>query len=215
MTVQPFLLTHLLTASLNHLIKKTAGIRQQLQNHPDKTVHFRIGTTLYHAITIRADGLVKPALGNETADVTLHIPVELAPRIVAGEMEAFQEVTSHGDTALAEILLCLGQTVHIEIGEILSRVLGNVLSCRAQSAGEAFIRWQLRSIHNLSSALAGFLTEEHPLATDKIRFDHAAGEINALQQHLSQLEERVHTLRSSVALPHKNLSVSAPASNAG
>lgn len=205
MTTQSSILTSALTAILNRLADKAVRARQQLQSHADKSVCFRVGSLIRLNVTIRHDGYFMPARGDEITVATMNIPAELLPRLAAGDLSAFGEISVCGDPVLTDILLYMGKILHPGIEEDLSSIVGDIFARRAMSTGQGLIRWHLESAHNLSRALAEFLTEEQPMAANRIRFRQFVSEVESLQQHAARLEKRILSLVSSfspTAEPH-------------
>jgi ubiquinone biosynthesis protein UbiJ len=191
--------THIVTASLNRLAGKSEWARQRLQTHSGKSVRFGIENLMDVNVTIKSDGNFVPLTKYATTDVTLVITPEILPRLAANDIHAFREISISGDQSLAETILYMGRTLHGEIESDLSLLLGDVLAHQAALSGRGLIQWQLESAHNISQALAKFLTEEKPVVASRTQFYHHIAEIKALQQRVLWLEAKIYQLSVSQA----------------
>lgn len=184
----------ILTAYLNYLAGNSDQVRQQLQSHAGKTVHFHINSLIQLQTAITQNGYFRTATQDEHPEVTLHIPPELVPRLASGDIAAFREITVSGDPVLADLLLCLGKTFQPIIEENLSSVIGDIFAHRVILVGQELVHWHLGSIRNLSRALGEFITEEWPITAKRTQLHQLNLEMELLQQQVLQLEKRIKAL---------------------
>lgn len=194
MITQSSILAYLLVSCLNRLTDKSSQIKQRLQTHANETICFRIDPVACLSVTVMQDGHFTAAARDMQATVIFEIPVEIVPRIISGEMAIFDKIIICGDPELADTLLYIGRVFQAEIEENLSSILGDVLTRRVTLTGQKLVRWHLGSIHNLSQALSGFLSEEQSVTASRTRFHQFASGVGSVQQQISQLEERITTL---------------------
>jgi len=206
MITQSSLLTYSLAGCLNRLANKSSQIKQRLQAHANETVCFRIDSLASLSVTITQDGHFTTAARDAYAAVILDITAELIPRIVSGEMAAFDNIIVCGDPELADTLLYMGKIFQAGIEENLSSVIGDVLARRATLTGQELVRWHLGGIRNLSRALGEFLGEEQPITASRNRLHQLASEVESLQQRILRLEKRITTLVPSFSSIAGNLS---------
>lgn len=205
MITQSSLLTYPLADCLNHLTNKSGQLKQQLQAHADETVCFRIDPLASLSVTITQEGYFTTATKDAQAAVTLNIAARLIPRIVSGEMAAFDDIIVCGNPELGDALLYMGKIFQAEIEENLSSVIGDVLARRVTLTGQELVRWHLGGIRNLSRALSEFLSEEQPIAVSRNQFYHPAAKVESLQQQILRLEKRITTLAPSFSSIADNL----------
>lgn len=191
--------TYIITASLNRLAGKSEWARQRLQTHSGKSVRFSIENLMDVNVTIKTGGNFAPLTKYATTDVTLVITPEILLRLAANDIHAFREISICGDQSLAEVILYMGRTLHGEIESDLSLLLGDVLAHKAALSGLGLIQWQLEGAHNISQALAKFLTEEKPVIASRTQLYHHIAEIETLQQRVLRLEAKIHQLSVSQA----------------
>jgi len=206
MITQSSLLTYSLASCLNRLANKSSQIKQRLQAHANETVCFRIDSLASLSVTITQDGHFTTAARDAHAAVILDMTDEFIPRIVSGEMAAFDNIIVCGDPELADTLLYMGKIFQAGIEENLSSVIGDVLARRATLTGQELVRWHLGSIRNLSRALGEFLGEEQPITASRNRLHQLASEVESLQQRILRLEKRITTLVPSFSSIAGNLS---------
>lgn len=181
-------------APLNHLLRGENWARRRLQLHAGKTARFRLPPFPDLALTIQASGEVSAAATGALDDATLTLIPGLLPRLLAHDEDAYREVRISGDSEFAEDILLIGKSLHWDVEQDISGVMGDILAHRVVKAGESLMHWQAETARNLWQTLAEYLTEEQPLLAKSMDMHELIHEINALRSHAASLEMRVDAL---------------------
>lgn len=177
--------------ALNHLLRRASWARERLAPHAGKTVCFDV-PPLSVSLEILATGEV--ATGNAAATTTFRLTPALALRIAATGRDAWREVETSGDLALARDVLYLAENLRWDAEEDLSRVFGDILAHRIAGAGHAFLRWQRDSANSLAQQATAYWTEERPLIAARPLLEQFARDIDILRDDVARFEKRLEHL---------------------
>ena len=194
------MLTPLLTAAINRLLRQNAWALEKLAPHAGKTVrieHFPFITLL----GITEEGSVAaaaPATGVATTpDLTLRVTPGVALRIAARDARAWDDIVVDGDTALAAALNDVARNIRWDIEEDLSRVFGDIAAHRLVQSGRQFADWGRRGADGLARSFSEYWTEEAPLIATRHEVAKFNAEIDALRDDLARLEKRIERLTAA------------------
>jgi len=177
--------------ALNHLLRRASWARERLAAHAGKTVCFDLAP-LSVSLEILATGEV--AAGHAAAATTFRLTPALALRIAATGRDAWREVETCGDLALARDVLYLAENLRWDAEEDLSRVFGDILAHRIAGAGNAFLRWQRDSANSLAQQATAYWTEERPLVVARPLLEQFSRDIDILRDDVARFEKRLEHL---------------------
>lgn len=180
-----------LAPALNHLLRHASWARERLAAHAGKAVCFDVAP---FAITLEI--LASGEVANSAADaaVTFKLTPALAMRIAAADQNAWREVESSGDLALARDILYVAQNLRWDVEEDLSRVFGDIIAHRMAGAGQAFLRWQRESAGSVARQAAAYWTEEQPLIAARLDVEGFGRAVDTLRDDVARFEKRLEQL---------------------
>jgi ubiquinone biosynthesis protein UbiJ len=181
-------------APLNHLLRGESWALKRLQVHAGKTARFRLPPFPDLALTIQASGEVSAAAKGASDDATLTLIPGLLPRLLAHDEDAYRKVRVLGDSEFGEEILLIGKSLHWDVEQDISGVMGDILAHRVVGAGEGLMHWQTETARNLWQALVEYLTEEQPLLAKSMDMHEFIREVNTLRSHAASLEMRLNAL---------------------
>lgn len=179
--------------ALNHLLRRASWARERLATHAGKTVRFDMAP-LSVSLEILTTGEV--AEGNTAAATTFSLTPALALRIAATGRDAWREIETSGDLALARDVLYIAENLRWDAEEDLSRVFGDILAHRIAGAGNAFLRWQRDSANSLAKQATAYWTEERPLIASRPMLEQFSRDIDVLRDDVARFEKRLENLAS-------------------
>jgi ubiquinone biosynthesis protein UbiJ len=185
------LLTPPLAPALNHLLRRASWARERLAPHAGKTVRFDVAPFSF-TLEILASGEV--AAGNAEAATTFKLTPALAIRIAATGTDAWRDVETSGDLALARDIHYVAQNLRWDAEEDLSRVFGDIVAHRLAGAGEAFLRWQRDTAGSLARQATAYWTEERPLIAARSVIEQFGRDVDALRDDAARFEKRLEQL---------------------
>jgi ubiquinone biosynthesis protein UbiJ len=190
------LFTPPLARAVNHLLRGAAWARERLHPFAGKAVRFNVAP---FAFTLEILGNGEVASSQLEAAATFTLTPVLAARMAAADSEAWREVATSGDAALAREILYLAQNLRWDYEEDLSRVFGDVVAHRVGSAARAFAGWQRASADSFARQAGAYLTEEQPLIAARPLLDQFSHDVDALRDDVARLEKRIELLAARQA----------------
>jgi len=177
-------------ATLNHLLAQNCWAPARLIRFAGKTVRFEIAP-FWFSYTILADGMVRSADADATADAVCVIAPSLLPRLMLHDEKAYREVCTEGDAALLSEIFYLSRNLHWDAVKDLSRITGDNVAERILHTVHSK-RQQLHDMAaNFSRAAAEYFTEEHPMLAKPQQVAQFIQQVDTLRDDISRLEQRI------------------------
>jgi len=190
------MLTTVVIASINHVLRNESWASRRLQSFTGKTVRIRTFPLIDLKILINPAGELQKVDDSMNADATLTLSPLILPGLLARELNAFTQIKTAGNPALVEELINIGQ--HIDLKGIvehdLSSAIGDIPAHRIAHAGEHLVQWQAKNIDRFSQTLIEYLTEENVFLIKPDTIRRFAEEINSVQLNIEHLELRLNKL---------------------
>ncbi|PXX14280.1 ubiquinone biosynthesis protein UbiJ [Nitrosomonas ureae] len=190
------MLTTVVIASINHVLRSESWASRRLQSFNGKTFCIRTFPLINLKMLINTTGELQKVDDSMNADATLTLSPLILPRLLARELNAFAQIKTSGNPALVEELINIGQ--HIDLKGIvehdLSNAIGDIPAHRIAHAGEHLVQWQTKNIDRFSQTLIEYLTEENVFLIKPDTARRFAEEINCVQLNIEQLERRLNKL---------------------
>jgi len=183
-------------AALNHLLAQNSWALTRLARFAGKTARFDIAPFSF-AYTILADGSLRGADADNSADAVCVIAPSLLPRLALHDEKASADIRTEGDAALLAEIFSLSRSLRWDATKDLSRLTGNTLAEHiAQTVQGA--RQQLHdAAANLPKAAAAYCTEEHPLLAKPQDVAAFNLQVAKLRDDLTRLEQRLNPLSAA------------------
>lgn len=183
---------------LNSLLRHEDWARERLARHAGKSVRF-VAEPWRVGLAIRSDGHVEAGDPAIVPDVTLTLPGEKLAQLPAiprrGDTD---EITAllhiQGDAGLAQVVSELARGLRWDIEDDLSRLVGDVAAVRLVDAARGLARAARRSTTRLAENAAEYLVEENPQVLGRFAFEDWRARLQAMQQRLRHLEQRVERI---------------------
>ncbi len=189
-----------LVAAINHLLRTASWARTRLAPHAGKTAHFDVAPfAVTFVISDRGD--IENSALTGPADASFKLTPGTVLRVLAADENAWREVQSDGDTALARDILYIAQNLRWDIEEDLSRVFGDIAAHRMVQAGDDFRRWQRATAEQLARSAAAYWTEERPLIAARRDIERYVREVDVLRDDVARAEKRLANLLNRQACP--------------
>jgi ubiquinone biosynthesis accessory factor UbiJ len=190
------LLAAQLQSVLNHLLRGQPWLRRRLLPFAGRVAALEVFPAKLK-VSVDADGQLVPAADEAAPDVVVHIPALAALALAAGDERSRNRIQMSGDSAFAAVLGGVLSELRWDVEEDLSRVVGDIAAHRIAQAGRSLFDWQRRAAHNLSQALAEYVTEERPLLAQRTELEHWMHEVDHVREAAERLEKRIARLDSS------------------
>lgn len=185
--------------ALNHLLASASWARSRLAPHAGNAIRLELGPTLVE-LAVSGEGMFEPAAAREPA-VTIAVPLNALPRLLARDANARREVTVTGNIGLAADLEYLFANLRWDVEADLSRLVGDIAAHRIARVGEAAARLPGEVAASVARSARQFLTEERPLV---VRSDEVSGflaEVDDARDDTERLAKRVALLESKRRRP--------------
>jgi ubiquinone biosynthesis protein UbiJ len=178
----------------NRILLHESWASKRLQLHAGKTVRFSILPFLNINLTVQDNGELSSAMSDVTIDTNITIILDLLPRMLAHDEEAYSKIKISGDKVFAEEFLFISKNLHWDVEQDLSRIMGDILAHRVVKTSADLKQWHNKAILNLSEALAEYWTEEKPLLAKSTYIHEFISEVSILREDVEQLEKRVEKI---------------------
>jgi ubiquinone biosynthesis protein UbiJ len=185
------LFTPPLAAAINHLLRGASWARERLRPFAGKAVRFDVAPFAF-TLEILDNGEVASSQLEPATRFTL--TPALAMRMAAADADAWRDVVTSGDTALAREILYLAQNLRWDFEEDLSRVFGDIVAHRMAGAARAFAGWQRTAADSFARQASAYLTEERPLVAARPLLEQFSLDVDALRDDVARFEKRLEQL---------------------
>ena len=179
--------------ALNHLLAQNDGALARLAHFAGKTARFDIAP-IYFAYTILADGTLRGADTDATADAVCVIAPSLLPRLALHDEKAQADIGIAGDAALLAEILFLSRSLRWDVAKDLSRITGDATAERIVRA----VQDKRQQLHDAAASLlkaaVAYCTEEHPLLARPQQVTVFIKQVANLSNDVARLERRVKQL---------------------
>ncbi len=182
--------------ALNHLLSQNSWAGPRLARFFGKTIRFDI-VPFSVVLKVSADGMLRPADDGASADARCVVAPSLLPRLALQEENAFQQITTEGDSALLAEIFFLARNLRWDAAEDLSKVTGDIAAERiVQTAGS--VKQQVGDAAvNFARAAAEYWTEERPLIAKPEQLREFTRQVDILRDDIARMEQRVKRLSDS------------------
>lgn len=183
-------------AALNHLLTQNGWALTRLAHFAGKTARFDIAPFSF-SYTILADGTLRSADADTSADAVCVIAPSLLPRLALHDEMAQADIRTEGDAALLAEIFSLSHSLRWDATKDLSRITGTAIAEHiAQTLQGA--RQQLHdAATNLPKAAAAYCTEKHPLLAKPQDVAAFTRQVGKLHDDLTRLEQRISQLAAA------------------
>lgn len=204
-------------AALNHLIEQEAWACGLLTPFAGRVIRFD-AAAFSLSLKVSGQGGIDAAADSDTPAVTLRVPLQQWPLVVAdvaegGQAAAMRHVRIDGDAEFANVVSTLARHLRWDAAEDLSRALrgimgGPVADSMAQRAIDG-----VRQVHAHASQagralvdnVTEYLLDEQPTLVRHAALDGFGSDVTRLRDDLARLEKRLERLErqpsASGALP--------------
>ena len=180
-------------AAVNHLLRRAAWARAELQVHAGKTARFELFPAGF-ALTVLDSGEVTAAAGDAAAAATFRLTPGLLLRLAARDESAWREVDATGDTDFASTINQVARNLRWDFEEDLSRVFGDIAAHRMAETGRALLRWGSQSAEGVARSFTEYWTEERPLIVPQRDLEEFNSDVDTLRDDFARLEKRIEIL---------------------
>ena len=179
-----------LAAAVNHLLQSASWARARLQPFAGKTARFHFAPFAV-TLAIRAAGEVDDSTLTGAADASFTLTPGIALRMLAADNNAWQEVETSGDSALAREILAIAQNLRWDVEEDLSRLVGDIAAHRMVQAANELERWQRDTADSFARSAVAYWTEEQPLIATRQEVERFVRGVDALRDDVARIEQRI------------------------
>jgi ubiquinone biosynthesis protein UbiJ len=180
-------------AALNHLLAQNDWALTRLARFAGKTARFDIAPFSF-ACTILADGTLRSAAADATADAVCVIAPSLLPRLALHDEKAQADIRTAGDAALLSEIFSVSRSLRWDAAKDLGRVAGDTIAERIVQTAQGTRQHLHDAALNLSKAAAAYCTEEHPLLARPQQVAAFKQQVDKLRDDVARLEERIKQL---------------------
>lgn len=185
------MLSSLVLAPLNHILRSESWVKVRLQSHTGKTIQIHVSPFLNTALTVQESGELLAAANSSNIDTTATFTLGLLSRLFTHDEDAYSEISISGDDAFAEELIYISKNLHWDVEQDLSKITGDILAHRIVQTSQDIQCWHSETIQNLSAALAEYWLEEQPLLAKSSYIKEFIIDVNVLSNEMEQLEIRI------------------------
>jgi ubiquinone biosynthesis protein UbiJ len=187
------MISQLSAASLNHLLKQNSWALSRLERFAGKTARFDIAPISF-VWSIQADGSLRCADENISADVVCILSPSLLPRLALHDENAYAEIRSTGDPDFLKEIFFLSRNLSWDAAEDLSKFTGDIPAERIVQALQSLHQQFYDSVTNLSQAATEYFTEEQPLVAKPLHVSEFIQQVDMLRDDIARLEQRIKAL---------------------
>ncbi len=184
-------------AVLNHLLAQNNWALTRLARFAGKTARFDIAPFSF-ACTILADGTLRGADTDATADAVCVIAPSLLPRLALHDEKAHADIGAEGDAALLAEIFFLSRNLRWDAAKDLSRISGDFIAERIVQTMQDKRQQLHDAALNLSKAAAEFCIEEHPLLAKPQQVAAFIQQVDKLRDDVARLEQRIKQLPAAM-----------------
>ncbi len=181
--------------AMNHLLTQNSWAPPRLTRFFGKTVLFKVAPFSF-AYTVCADGMLRDADSEVSADAQCVIAPSLLPRLLLKDEQAYAEIKSEGDAELLAEIFFLTRNLRWDAAEDLSKVTGDIAAERIVQTVQSVSREVGQAAVNLSQAASEYWTEERPLVAKPEHINTFVRQVDTLRDDIARLEQRLKRLQS-------------------
>ena len=127
-------------------------------------------------------------------DLSFIIPLWLLPKLATKDADAFTQLVFTGDSELAATLSDIARNVEWDVGQDLSRVVGDVAAQRIVDSARRARSWQQETGQRLVANVAEYLTEERRAFITQRELEELARQNETLRDDIARLDARLMNL---------------------
>jgi len=180
-------------AVVNHLLAQAPWARERLVAHAGKIACIDAGAVQLR-LMVAADGYVRDAPAESSANVTLRLKLADLPLIAVNRERAVSYVTLEGDADFANTLSHLSQNLRWDAEDDVARLIGDIAARRAVSGARGLFDG-LRAVHaKVTENLAEYFLEEQPMLIRPRTLQDFSADVVRLRDDLERLSKRIGKL---------------------
>ena len=186
----------------NRVLSDYPAARAQLRVHEGKLIAAVVGPVATRMRVTRGGEMeLVGDTGNAVApvpDVSFIIPLALLPRLATKDADAFTQLAFTGDSELAATLSDIARNVEWDVGQDLSRVVGDVAAQRIVDTARRTRAWQQETGQRLTANVAEYLTEERRAFITQRELEELVRQNETLRDDIARLDARLMKLTTRV-----------------
>jgi ubiquinone biosynthesis protein UbiJ len=179
--------------ALNHLLTQNSWALPRLARFAGKTARFDIAPFSF-ACTVLADGSLRGADADASADALCVIAPALLPRFALHDENTHTEIRSEGDAELLKEIFFLSRNLRWDAAEDLSHVTGDIAAERIVQIAHDTQQHLRDAALNLFQSAAEYFTEERPLLAKPQHVSAFMQQVDTLRDDVARLEQRIKVL---------------------
>ena len=179
--------------AMNHLLAQNSWAPPRLARFFGKTVRFEVAPFSF-AYTVCADGMLRDADSEASADARCVIAPSLLPRLALRDEQAYAQIKSDGDAGLLAEIFFLTRNLRWDAAEDLSKVTGDIAAERIVQTAQNISQQVSEAAVNLSQAASEYWTEERPLVAKPEHLNTFVRQVDTLRDDIARLEQRLKRL---------------------
>ena len=188
-------LAPILEIAINRAIQLDGSLFPEFEKMSGNTLAIELGNTaVLICISLGAWG-VAVTLGNETSLAQALVKTTVSELVSAlKNKDHMEQLTISGDEKFALQLLCLLSEIDIDIEEILSAYVGDVVAHKTGTLFRAVGDWGKHAKESLQMDIAEYLSEEIHFVPAKCQVEDFNKGVEKLEQQVKELEQRIHKM---------------------
>ncbi|MBL8519801.1 MAG: hypothetical protein JNK75_03935 [Betaproteobacteria bacterium] len=185
----------MLARAINRVLGDYPEALRRLAGHAGKRSRLSCGL-IHLEVRLAADGRVEPVGAGATGDpdMTFSIAPAVLPRLAIDRTAALREARFTGDGELAQLIAELARELEWDLGEDLSRLIGDIAAQRVTHDARQLHAWQREARSRLHDNLAEYLTEERQAFITRDDLESLARANEDLRDACARLEARLQLL---------------------
>src|SRR5690606_1766250 len=182
----------------NMLLRREDWARERLSRHAGKTLRFAVGA-FKTGFVLQSDGYVQVSDPAVVPDVILTVPAARfadLPSVLRSRDPAAIAAIMHvqGSAGLAQVVSDLARDLRWDLGDDLSRIVGDVAAARLTSFGRNAASGMQSAAIRLAGNVGEYLTEESGLMATRQAYDDWVGRLAEMRKRLDRLDARISAL---------------------
>ncbi len=187
----------IVTRFLQHLTSQNQWSKSHLVPFAGKVVQLNF-VLIKANLQILEDGSL--AIGGEssTPEATIHLPLSLALRMMAGDEAAKMQIKIEGDAHLATEFSKVLQNMRWDVEEDLSRFTGDIAASKIGSTSKKILHTAKQQSINAAEMLSEYWQEEKNILAKKRHVETFNAEVDVLVSDVARIEKRIEKLRKAL-----------------
>jgi len=183
----------LIPSAINHLLAQEPWARDKLVVHKGKTARLDF-SILQVNLTVVSDGTLCMASEADAPSVTIRVKPEQFPLILQNRECTFSYVTVEGDADFANAISQVGQSLHWEAEEDLSKLFGDIAAAKMVAGVKAALHTAKATRRSLAENVAEYLLEENPMLVRPQSVIQLGADVAKLRDDVERLQKRIEKL---------------------